>query len=379
LEDVELLRAAIFGPAAADRAGEEGDEADASPRDPAATGSSTDRLVHAISVRQLVLAGLISNRGFLLIPILLGVFFQFDLEERFDVDQVERYLPATVTWQQTALWTTAGVLLLLVLLRTFSIGWFLWRFYGHRVERHGDDLRVACGLFTRVSATVPRRRIQFISVQQTWLGRWAGLAVIRLETAGGAGKQGEEAKESVARRWFVPAIRSTDVPAVLAELRPGLEFDPRALPWHATSPRTARRLTRLAVLKAALIAALCGLVAWELALGVGVGMLVALVWHARRYARSLRYAGTDRWVVFRSGILTRKVSIAFFDKIQAVAISQTPFDRRWGMSTLRVDTAAAGPAQHRIEVKYLPSDVAADEAARVAWQASRYQLDPQGV
>jgi putative membrane protein len=201
----------------------------------------------------LIQAGLISNRGLLVIPVVLGLGSQLDLEQYIDVEQLSRYLPQDYTWQEATMWGAVGFAVLFVLLKLFSVGWYLWRFFGHRVERHGDDLRVSCGLFTRVSATVPRRRIQFISVQQTWLSRWVGLAVIRLETAGGAGKSAEDAKQSVARRWFMPVVAQHEVPRVLGELRAGLEFEPDKLDWRATSPATARRLTRLAVLRAVVL------------------------------------------------------------------------------------------------------------------------------
>jgi putative membrane protein len=63
-------------------------------------------------------------------------------------------------------------------------------------------------------------------------------------------------------------------------------------------------------------------------------------------------------VAFRSGVITRQTSATFFDKIQSVALSQSPFDRRWHMATLAVDTAGAGPAGHRIRVPYLEEDTA---------------------
>ncbi len=63
----------------------------------------------------------------------------------------------------------------------------------------------------------------------------------------------------------------------------------------------------------------------------------------------------DWGVVFRSGMLYRKCSLTFFDKIQGVRLSQSPFDRRWKMNTVEIDTAAAGPADHQIHVSMFES------------------------
>jgi len=78
-------------------------------------------------------------------------------------------------------------------------------------------------------------------------------------------------------------------------------------------------------------------------------------------------------LVYRSGTWERKTSITFHDKLQSVTLNQSPFDRRWKMATLKVDTAASGPADHRIEVKYL--DV---ERANIEFRAI-LQAAPNGM
>ena len=86
--------------------------------------------------------------------------------------------------------------------------------------------------------------------------------------------------------------------------------------------------------------------------------LPVLITYPLKKSRAVKFARTAFVVVYRSGILTRKISLTFFEKIQSTAIAQTPFDRRWGMATLSVDTAAAGPADHAIEIKYLDANLA---------------------
>ena len=72
----------------------------------------------------------------------------------------------------------------------------------------------------------------------------------------------------------------------------------------------------------------------------------------------MRYAETEFGVVYRSGLYNRKLSMTFFDRIQTLRLDQSPFDRRWKMATLSIDTAAAGPADHRVHVKYLDEQFA---------------------
>ncbi len=77
---------------------------------------------------------------------------------------------------------------------------------------------------------------------------------------------------------------------------------------------------------------------------------------ARQYVRNLGWARTDHAVYFRTGWLWKSITIVPVPKIQAVELQESPFDRRWRMATVAVDTAGAGA--HRIDVPYLPREVA---------------------
>jgi membrane protein YdbS with pleckstrin-like domain len=44
--------------------------------------------------------------------------------------------------------------------------------------------------------------------------------------------------------------------------------------------------------------------------------------------------------------------------VQSVLLAETPFDRRWGMRRLRIDTAGQGRAGHQLALAYLSNDVA---------------------
>jgi membrane protein YdbS with pleckstrin-like domain len=72
----------------------------------------------------------------------------------------------------------------------------------------------------------------------------------------------------------------------------------------------------------------------------------------------------------RSGWLWRQVTIARLNKIQAVALRESPFDRRAAMARVRVDTAGAGDFSHRVDIPYLDRDVARRLADRLAAQAA---------
>jgi putative membrane protein len=226
-------------------------------------------------------------------------------------------------------------------------------------------------MFTRVSATIPRRRVQFISIHRSLLARWLRRASIRIETAGGGGQANEDASATIARRWFVPIVSEDTVTSLMEELRQGVVWNEGGFPWRSVHPRAGRRLMRKAILTCVAIS-LLGLALWRpFGALAGPVLLPLFVWHSRRYAASLRYARFEDGIVFRSGVLLKKTSVTFFDKVQVVDVLQTPFDRRWRMARLRIDTAAAGPAEHRIHVSLLGEQFARDEFAAISLLAAR--------
>ena len=90
----------------------------------------------------------------------------------------------------------AGFAVFLVLVRIVSMIWALVRLYDFRLTRVGEDLRSEYGLFTKVAATVPIRRVQAITINAGPLHRWLERATVRVATAGGAGKKDQRPRAS---------------------------------------------------------------------------------------------------------------------------------------------------------------------------------------
>ena len=335
------------------------------------SGSDTNE-IWKIPFLDLVKAGLASNRGLVMLGIALVTFDQFTengYESIFAF--LTDHLPEDTGSQRFYLLAIAASISGFVLLRVVGIVWYVLRFFDYRLVRRGDDLRLSCGLLTRVSATVPRKRIQFISVQQNLIMRWFGVATIRVETAGGATDKAKPT-QSIAKAWFMPVIPVAEVPQIVNLLRPDIQWQPESFDFQSLAPRASTRMIRIAFVKSFLFAiAVAGVYCqWTKTLetqallwgGIaGLVVLPGMILFAKKKAVSRKYARIDNAVVYRTGVFGRKTSVTFFDKVQTVACSQTPFDRRWGMATLAIDTAAAGPAEHRIVTPYLDADFAKSE------------------
>ncbi|MBN1851073.1 MAG: PH domain-containing protein [Pirellulales bacterium] len=319
--------------------------------------------LHRLDPRDLITLGLISNRGAVLVAVAAGAFYEFELHERLDWGMAERVVRAF--WPANlAVAVVVSFLLgmgVLLILRILGVFWCLLRFYGYQLTTDDENLRVHAGMFTKVSATIPRPHVQFISIHRSVLARWFSRASIRIETAGGGARANEDAQSTISRRWFLPIVRESAVGPLMGALRQGLAWNEDALAWHSVHPHAIRRLVRKSVILSMAFSCIGLVFWWPFGIFAGPILLPGLVWHAKRYAASLRYARSDTGIAFRSGVLLEKTSVTFFDKIQVVDVLQTPFDRRWNMAQLRIDTAAAGPAEHRIHAQLLEAEFARDE------------------
>ena len=353
--------------------------------------SADHPLVLALSPRLVALAGLLSNRGEVIAGLAIGFLWQmrfgenwvpgmrFGRSERDSVRETARAMEIDSSFFRGMIGSVrdnfgslglfgmvaVGALLLFGILRVFSAVWYVLKFYGYRLEAVDRTLHLRCGLFTKISATIPLGRVQFISVHRNWLARRFGLASIRIETAGGGGKKSEDAASSIGRKWFVPVLRYEDVPRVLAAIDPRIEFNDSSVAWQPISKDASKRMMRGWLLAA--LAVLCvGLFVrplWGWIPGVLVGRFGAF--YVNKKKKSRRYARTDWGIVYCSGTLVQKCSMTFFEKIQSAKMNQSPFDRRWKMGSLVVDTASAGPADHIIKIELLDADFAVHEFSQL--------------
>ena len=353
LEAVAMMRQRVFAGDTGETSVGAGAAAVSLQPAPSTSAEGPRRVVLRIPTAELVTLGLISNRGMVLILIAAGFLWEFDLAKRIELD----WLFESVAGLSLTAMAAAGAVMLigaLLSLRVLSVAWTILRFHGYVLERVGEDLRVRCGLLTRTSATVPRHRVQFLSVHQTLLARWMGRATIRLETAGS--ETGEESDAVVSGKWFVPIVRQDQVLEVVGALFPDLDLED--LSWRRLAPRARGRMLRVALIVALLATLGCLLLIRPWGVLTGVVWVPLAVWHALASFRLTAWARAPVGLAFRSGVVTRKVSVTFYDKMQVITLKESPFDRRHDMASLRVDTAGAGPADHKIDIPYLPRAVA---------------------
>jgi len=343
--------------------------ADAQARSTSATAPAVGGPVTLLRLplREIVLQGLLSNRGLIALGAVFaalaqpGLNFDWGLPWRL----TERLLRRTIGEDQGALaraepllLATYGALVLvcaLVALRLLSVALTLLQDHGFTLTREGRRITVERGLVSRVRASISRRRIQAWTVREPLLHRLAHRRTLAIDNAAGAGEEGS----GHTLRELAPLVTPAQADRLIHDLAPATGWP--AVEWRRLPGSHWWR--RAAPVAAVLLLLSLGL-GWHLgAAGLLPLLLLPLVaWAARRKAELARWAVTDSLVAVKEGWLERTWRFAELDKLQAVELSRSPIDRGCGTATLWLDTAGASGLGPPLRIAYLP----AAEAQRLA-------------
>jgi putative membrane protein len=329
-------------------------------------------IVRQLSIKDLVVAGLTSNH-LVSAFVLAGALWNFadDLIPesiyRRLADMI--YLRAeSMLAQDTA---TAAIVTIFIALTIFAVGFIfsivgsIILFYGFTFSRRGEDLYRSYGLFTKRASSLPRRRIQVLEVEEKLLRRLFGLATLRADTSGG---RREDDDDNSGRDVLIPVLRRGEVDQLLPIFFE--DFSSDQAEWRRVSRLAIRRGTIKGGIICLSIAAVLFAFQRELvALWPVICLPLVYAINVVRY-RNLAYALGSRYLCTRRGWLGRSTHIIPINKIQAVEISQTPFDRRLGLATLNVDTAGQAYTGGGPQISNLPLTEARAVAATLAHQAA---------
>ncbi|MEM8995974.1 MAG: PH domain-containing protein, partial [Acidobacteriota bacterium] len=288
------------------------------------------------SPKDLTILGLLSNRGMLVVAAAAGLLQQagvFDDPARFAglggwlpavlPDGVNGFDPTawTIGLGRVVLLSLLAVVAFLVATRLLSVAWMLFTLFGFTLRRRGKDFSTSYGLLTRVTATLPLRRLQLLSIYRPYLARRRRLTSLKVETAGGGASNDRQGPGS-ARLWLAPLVAAPLAGDLVREAMPGIE--PDTVDWRPLDPRAPRRVAR----RNALLTFLIGLAVTLVSPGWGFLFLplVALAgWIGLRSVRRCAWGfdrgpdGERRAIFFRSGPFDQRESLVPLGKIQCVS------------------------------------------------------------
>ncbi len=307
----------------------------ASPRQfPEDAPAADDEVLFEAPVSELLLAGAAANRvGTLAAIVAAGFAYADDLGWSVDVF-------AWLERRAGALGRNLVVVVAGTVLAALLVGWVtsiaatVARLYDFSLVRRGDDLHRSHGLLSRSSGLIPLRRVQLVLVERPLVWRWLHRASLVASTAGSPGKpnSGVGLVAPIAPDWRIGGL--------VAQVMPDVTYDETDL-----TP-----VSRLAIRRGFVRAALPGLLVFGAASFFDLRLLTAaiawtlaaFVWARARYAALGYRLGDDATLTARAGVLTRSTWVVPEDKVQAVAVVSSPFQRRLGLSTVLVETAGAG-------------------------------------
>ncbi|MBO1753517.1 PH domain-containing protein [Allobranchiibius sp. CTAmp26] len=261
----------------------------------------------------------------------------------------------------TVIAVVVGVLVLLVVVVLLSLLAYALAFFGFRLTRSrgGETLQVTRGLLTTRAVSLETRRLRGVEVKEPIPLRWVGGARLRAVTTGLKGDD-RGMSAMLAPPSPVAVVEST-AGSVLGS--PGSLRTP--LRQHGVAARRrrwARAFGSSALVAAALLALAWWMSSWWLAVLAVLALVLAWPLAASR-AAALGHQVTGRFVVGRSGALRRSTFVLERGGVVAVTTRQSLFQRRAGVCSVDLATAA-GTGSYRI------IDVSADRADELVDEVS---------
>lgn len=268
--------------------------------------------------------------------------------------------------------TVVVALVLLFVIGALGMGAnFLATSWGFELARvpgeDGTQLRTRQGLLTTREVGRDDRRLRGVTVSEPVLWRWAGMADTLVITTGLSLLSPSQPAAILPR-----GPRSVAWPVARAVL--DADPDPFTAPLRR-HPAGARR--RRLWWATATTAALTGVLAWLATSGVlpaaapwwGAALWPVALLGAEVAYRALGHTVTGGHLVVRSGLVARATTALRRDAVSTVALRESVLQRRLGLRTVSVMTAAGWG-------RYEAPDADADEALRFALAAAPGLLEP---
>ena len=340
-----------------------------------------EQILHELSLLELAKLGIGSNKGLALGAAGLGLAWESTwTSDRFGFDNIGQIIKSAVGASNTDLVgryaaspkeiVLLSVLILFaiaaifVFLKLVSIAWVIVRFYDFRLSMRDEDLRIRHGLLTRYSQTIPKRRIQSVSVVDGPLLRVFGRTGVAIKTAGADAGGGALS----GKVWLSPIIERSQVEGLLDSVSAGLgQAFANEDNWHGLHPKAEKRMRRKDLIVGIPFALLLlggtrlmlpEVLQWPAYCLILVYILGHAFITSRIDARYTAVSYASDFARIRRGAWTKRFQLARVGKIQNLSLHTSPFDRRHGMMNLLIDTAGSGGSMHRMSVPYLAEDVA---------------------
>jgi putative membrane protein len=270
--------------------------------------------------------------------------------------------PLVLAGRDTAIRVLIGVgiaAVLVAIVMAFSAVGYLLTYARFRVSVIGEDLHVDYGLLEVQHLTVPRERVQHVSITDNPLRRALGLMSLTVHSAASSGAEH-------ATNFSIVALPRARLAEVLAFALPRPARESSAVGTRAVSPGAAMvgpwRLPELvsrppaarrrAVVRRSLLLAIPGAVVATIWFPIGVASLLAaglgLPW-GRLAHRRAGHAVTGVIAVLGAGVVAHRVQIVPVARVQSSRTRRSPLQRRSDLASLSLDVAGGAPGLYDMD------------------------------
>ncbi len=324
-----------------------------------------NQFLHDIPTKDVIKYGIISQKGMFYGAIL----FSFMAQNQMFVAAFTKYLNilykipdfSKITLAEGFVYVAIVGIALFVFLQLMSILWALMKFYQFNIEKHDDRLQAHMGLISKVSATIPLKKIQLYRITENPLHKYFKAQTIGIETAGGVNTD----QSGIVMRWLAPYIKKTKVKGFIHEIESKIKLG--SVDWKLIPQRAWKRVFKRTIFVLGLFTLILlalnfipqiqiRFYAWII-----IALLVPMAYiYSKAYVKKTAYFCNDDIICFKSGVWFGKQSFVKISKIQTIEIHESPFDRRNNMATLEIDTAGSNILLHHVQIPYLAMQEAID-------------------
>ncbi len=311
-----------------------------------------------LSTKEVIKYGIISQKGLFIAAIL----FSFMSQNQALVAWLFKYLNAIyqvpdftkITLSQSLIYVAVIGSIIFIVLQLLSILWALLKFYQFEIHKNEDRLQATMGLLSKVSATIPLKKIQLYRISENPIHKYFKARTITIETAGGVNTD----KAGIVMRWLAPYIDTTKVKSFVETIEPKIKLG--NVDWQLIPPRAWKRVIKKSLISLVIftfifygITLLPFFESKKYTWILPVLLIPITFLYAKNYVKKTAFYINDDIICFKSGVWFGKQSFVKISKIQTMEIQQSYFDRRNKMATLEIDTAGSNPLLHHVKIPYL--------------------------
>jgi putative membrane protein len=306
--------------------------------------SAPVQVLHQVSLRELVVAGLTSNSilsGLAVLGMAWGLLNDF-IPERQIFNAIRDGIISAKTQLgavSEASWITTAVLVvivatgLLLIALTFSVAGTISRYFNYRITHSPRGLVREGGLLTRHSSTLAVDRVQTMSFSVGILRRPLGRMAVYVTTAASKADEDQNKQDMllpIARCEQAPAIAGLILPSIARATVDSL----RRVARVQVSRGTKKSIIFFVIVSTALVVFYQS--AWPLLLLTMLPLSYAM------HLRSWKVSGfklVDGIWHMRQGLIGWTYRLIPASNTQVVVLRQSPFDRRYGVASIYIDCA----------------------------------------